>query len=62
MDIWKRSLERSLKQFVQDPNSAKDYLSHGVIKPNEKIDPNELAAWTALCLNFLNLDETLNKE
>lgn len=62
MDIWKRSLERSLKEFVQDPNSAKDYLSHGVIKPNEKIDPNELAAWTALCLNFLNLDETLNKE
>jgi hypothetical protein len=62
MDIWKRSLERSLKQFFQDPNSAKDYLSHGVIKPNEKIDPNELAAWTALCLNFLNLDETLNKE
>ncbi len=62
MAIWKRSLERSIKEFVADLNSAKAYLSHGDSKPNEKIDPSELAAWTALCLNFLNLDETLNKE
>lgn len=62
MAIWKRSLERSTKEFVADPNSAKAYLSHGDSKPNEKIEPSELAAWTALCLNFFNLDETLNKE
>jgi len=60
--IWKRSLERSSKEFITDPDSAKAYLSHGDSKPNETIESSELAAWTALCLNFLNLDETLNKE
>jgi hypothetical protein len=62
MAIWTRSLERSIKEFVADPGAAKAYLSHGDSKPNEKIKPIELAVWTALCLNFLNLDETLNKE
>ena len=62
MAIWTRSLERSIKEFVADPEAAKAYLSHGDSKPNEKIKPIELAVWTALCLNFLNLDETLNKE
>ena len=62
MAIWMQSLERSIKEFVADPEAAKAYLSHGDSKPNEKIKPIELAVWTALCLNFLNLDETLNKE
>ena len=60
--IWKRSLDRASREFIADPDSAKAYLSHGDSKPNGRIKPSELAAWTAICLNFLNLDETLNKE
>jgi len=62
MAIWKRSLDRSTKEFAADPGAANDYLSHGDSKPAGQIEQVELAAWTALCLNMLNLDETLNKE
>ena len=44
------------------PAPANAYLAHGDSKPGGQIEPVELAAWTALCLNMLNLDETLNKE
>ena len=60
--IWKRTLDRSMKEFTADPGAANAYLAHGDTKPVGQIEPVELAAWTALCLNMLNLDETLNKE
>ena len=60
--IWKRTLDRSTKEFAADPGAANAYLAHGDSKPGGQIEPVELAAWTALCLNMLNLDETLNKE
>jgi len=60
--IWKRTLERSTKEFTADPGAANAYLSHGDSKPDGQLKSVELAAWTALCLNMLNLDETLNKE
>ena len=60
--IWKRTLDRSMKEFAADHGAANAYLAHGDSKPGGQIDPVELAAWTALCLNMLNLDETLNKE
>ncbi len=62
MAIWKKSLERAKEAFGNDPVSANAYLSHGDSKPDGRIKPIELAAWTAVCLNLLNLDETLNKE
>ena len=60
--IWKRTLDRSTKEFASDPGAANAYLAHGDSKPGGQIEAVELAAWTALCLNMLNLDETLNKE
>ena len=62
MAIWKKSLERSKEAFGNDPVSANAYLSHGDSKLDGRIKPIELAAWTAVCLNLLNLDEALNKE
>ena len=60
--IWKRTLDRSTKEFAADPGAANAYLAHGDSQPGGQIEPVELAAWTALCLNMLNLDETLSKE
>ncbi|MFP6886409.1 MAG: DUF1553 domain-containing protein, partial [Opitutales bacterium] len=60
--LWQRSLERAISSFSADPEAAKRFLSHGDSKPNSEIPPATQAAWAALCLNLLNLDETLNKE
>ena len=60
--IWKQSLERASKHFRAHPDEAKTFLAHGDSKPRAGLDPVEHAAWTALCLNVLNLDETLTKE
>jgi len=43
-------------------DDAKKLLAVGESKRDEKIDFVEHAAWTALCLMVLNLDEVLNKE
>ena len=62
MMLCKRSLERATTSFKTDPEAARRFLSHGDSKLNSEIPPATRAAWAALCLNLLNLDETLNKE
>jgi len=60
--IWQRSLERASTHFRKHPAEAASFLAHGDSKARAGLDPVEHAAWTALCLNVLNLDETLTKE
>lgn len=60
--VWQRSLERARGAFQKDPAAATSLLATGAKKPEPGLDPTEHAAWTALCLNLLNLDETLTKE
>jgi hypothetical protein len=62
LNLMKRSLERGIASFTEDPEAARRFLSHGDSKTNSDIPPATRAAWAALCLNLLNLDETLNKE
>jgi hypothetical protein len=62
LTLLKRSLERGIASFTEDPEAARRFLSHGDSKPTSKVPPAARAAWAALCLNLLNLDETLNKE
>ncbi len=62
MVIWQRSLDRATKTFSADTDSARDFVSLGDSKPDAQLPPVAHAAWTALCLNLLNLDETLNRE
>ena len=57
-----RSLKSARKSFSDNPDAAKRFLGHGQFKSTKLDQPAELAAWTSLCLNLLNLDETLNKE
>ena len=61
-DIWQRSLERARKAFAADSKAAETFLSHGEFRPGASVDKIELAAWSAFCLNVLNLDETVTKE
>ncbi len=62
LSIWKRSLDRTMVAFEKDPASAKAFLSHGVAPQAEALPAVTHAAWTAWCLNLLNLDEFLTKE
>jgi hypothetical protein len=60
--IWERSLERAREAFHAAPDEAKRFLAHGATKRKTDISDAEHAAWAAVCLNALNLDETLTKE
>ncbi len=51
-----------LRQDYADADAAKKLLAVGESKRNEKLNPTEHAAWTALGLLVLNLDETLSRE
>ncbi len=55
-------IDRSKKQFEATPAETKKFLMVGESKRDEKIDANEHAAWTVLCLTVMNMDEALNKE
>lgn len=60
--VWKRSLDRARGAFQKDPPAATSLLATGAKRSDPGLDPMEHAAWTALCLNLMNLDETLTKE
>jgi hypothetical protein len=60
--VWRRSLERSRAVFGADPGAAERFLAHGVTARPASLGVAEHAAWAAVCLNLLNLDETLTKE
>lgn len=62
LSVWSRSLGRARQSFAEDPGAAKRFLAIGESGMSPDLDPAEHAAWTALCLNLLNLDETLTKE
>ena len=62
LNLLKLSLERGVASFTEDPEAARRFLSHGDSKSQSEVSPVTRAAWAAVCLNLLNLDETLNKE
>ena len=55
-------LERTRRQYQGRQEEAIKLVSVGESVRDESLDPIEHAAWTALCLAVLNLDETLNRE
>lgn len=60
--VLEQSLKKSMDAFMKDENAAKEFVSVGAQPRDESLPPKEVAAWAALCLNVLNLDETLTKE
>ena len=50
-----------LTHYTQSPDDAKSLLSFGESKADPALPPAQLAAWTMVANQILNLDETLNK-
>ncbi len=55
-------LQRSREQFATDSTLAQQLVSAGEAPAAEELEPAEHAAWSALCLAVLNLDEALTRE
>jgi hypothetical protein len=57
-----RGLERYERQFRADSESARRYVHQGDSPVDGRLDPADLAAYTATAEVILNLDETITKE
>ena len=54
--------KNDLRAYYQShPEDAKALIAVGETKADEQLDPAEFAAWTMVCNQLMNLDETLNK-
>ncbi len=59
--VLKTSLGEMEKHYAADPKAAHALVHEGESKPAANIPEPELAAWTMIANEMLNLDETLNK-
>ncbi|MGD9854144.1 MAG: PSD1 and planctomycete cytochrome C domain-containing protein [Planctomycetaceae bacterium] len=62
MEILLRALDRHVSIYRNDPDAAKELLSHGESENPGGHDPVEHAAFTQIGLLLLNLDETITKQ
>lgn len=62
LQILSRRLATLRKTFSGNEEAAKKLIATGESKPDPKLNPVELSAWTSLATLILNLDETLSKE
>ena len=61
-ELWTRALQRQRAAYAADEPAAKKLLAIGAAPRDPTLPLAEHAAYTALCLSLLNLDETLTKE
>ena len=59
--VLERSLDQMEKHYTADPAAARDLIAEGEKPRDAHIPPPELAAWTMVVSEVMNLDETLNK-
>jgi Protein of unknown function (DUF1553)/Protein of unknown function (DUF1549)/Planctomycete cytochrome C/Concanavalin A-like lectin/glucanases superfamily len=59
--VLEQSLTQMQQHYAADPGAAHDLVSVGEKPHDPAIPPPELAAWTMVVSEVLNLDETLNK-
>lgn len=59
--IAQRSLNDLLTYYQSHPEDAKKLIAVGASKADPSLDASELAAWTMLANELMNLDEVLNK-
>ena len=59
--LLRASLDKQLVKFRADPAAAEAFLSNGASPRDPKLDAAEHAAYAAVCLGILNLDEALTK-
>jgi hypothetical protein len=61
MAVFESSLQQMQKHYATDTKAAHALVHEGESKPAANIPEPELAAWTMIANEMLNLDETLNK-
>jgi hypothetical protein len=54
-------LKKLRSHYAAKPDEAKKLIAFGESKADPKLDASELAAWTMLTNQLMNLDEVLNK-
>jgi hypothetical protein len=59
--VLRKIYDAQLAHFRSTPDAASKLLSVGESPRDEKLDPNDLAAWTTVASTILNLDETITK-
>jgi hypothetical protein len=59
--VARSSLDRLLAHYTQHADEAQNLIHVGESKPDARLPASELAAWTMLCNELMNLDEVLNK-
>ncbi|MFM2142557.1 MAG: hypothetical protein RLZZ476_1101 [Verrucomicrobiota bacterium] len=62
LQVLAAAVERSIKDFTKDSEAAKQLLTFGEAKTDDKLSPAELAAYTTVASTLINLDETITKE
>ena len=60
-EIVRQDFEKHLAAYTTKPEEAKKAISYGESKPDEKLNPAELAAWTMVANLVMNLDEVVTK-
>ncbi|HEX8713746.1 MAG TPA: DUF1553 domain-containing protein, partial [Terracidiphilus sp.] len=61
LSVLENSLDQIQKHYDSDPKAAHALVHEGESKPEANIPEPQLAAWTMIANEMLNLDETLNK-
>jgi hypothetical protein len=59
--VLESSLAQMEKHYTANPKAARELVGVGEKKPDRSISEGELAAWTMVASEMLNLDETINK-
>ena len=59
--VLEGSLAQMEKHYAADPKAAQALIAVGESKSHASIPAPELAAWTMVASEMLNLDETLTK-
>ena len=55
------TMKAHAEELKAHPEAAKELITVGESKPDEKLYPIEVATWTMIANLILNLDEVLNK-
>jgi hypothetical protein len=59
--VLEQSLQQMQQHYAADPKAARALTEEGEKKPGTAIPPPELAAWTMVANEMLNLDQTVTK-
>ena len=59
--VIKLTFDRAMERFTASPEAAQKLITVGESKPNPSLPASELAAWSIVANQILNMDETLNK-